>query len=143
MDKELSRSSRRGWVPFSLTILLFVLASGALALNPTGITVGDRAGLRSRVDTSELARQRTLIWEDAEGHRVYRVSAKGLTRDEIAALEAAGEVQWCWKRRCEHWMIDCEGGTATDVDGCTVKCSWSGSGTTVTVSCPGREAEAE
>src|SRR5687768_12905067 len=104
MNKELSRSSRRGWIPISVTILMFMLASGALALNSVVPTAGDRAGMSSRASAGELARERTLIWEDEKGHRVYRVSAKGLSADEVSALVAAGEVQWCWKRSCDHWM---------------------------------------
>lgn len=143
MNMGQSRSARRGWIPISVAILMFMLATGAFALNTVVPVAGDRAGIRNRASAGELAREKKLIWEDDKGHRVYRVSAKGLSADEVSALVAAGEVQWCWKRSCEHWMIECDGGTSTDVDGCSVRCSWSGTSTTVTVYCDSREATLE
>ena len=54
MNKELSRSSRRGWIPILVTILMFMLASGALALNSVVPTAGDRAGMSNRASAGDL-----------------------------------------------------------------------------------------
>lgn len=49
-----------------------------------------------------------------------RVSFLGLARATFE--ETGGDVQWCWKRSCEHLAWECSEGDAVDIDGCSVKC---------------------
>ena len=115
----------------SLAVLTLFLTSGLLARNPEA-SKETRSPRISNQPQASFSGGRELLTE-YRGHRVYKVLLAAYQDDEF---EVAGDTQWCWRRVCTHVGVTCEGGSATDVNGCTVRCAWGG--VTLDVECPPR-----
>ena len=116
----------------AIAVVMFLSVSGLLASN-TSATYSDSQSVRMASERRALRSPERQVLTEFQGHRVYKVLPASYQDEEIII---AGDTQWCWKQSCTHVGITCEGGTATDINGCTVRCTWGAS--TLDVECPPR-----